>query len=57
MELLKKCFSNDEINTGRQDELDIVKGLAIIFMVWCHTFDSLGGHMNTPIGFFVDCVL
>lgn len=54
---MKKCFSEKEINTGRQDELDIVKGLAIIFMVWCHVFDSLGGDRTTPIGFLVDCVL
>ena len=57
MKLLKTCFDKNEINKGRQDELDIVKGLAIIFMVWCHTFDSLGGDRTTPIGFLVDCIL
>ncbi len=25
---LKNCFSEEKVNTGRQDELDIVKGLA-----------------------------
>ncbi len=27
---IKKCFSPEIVNTGRQPELDIAKGLAII---------------------------
>jgi uncharacterized membrane protein len=30
-------FSDDKVNTGRQIELDIAKGLAIIFMIFLHT--------------------
>lgn len=53
----KQCFVDQEINTGRQDELDIVKGLAIIFMIWCHAYVDLGGDPTTSIGFLVDSVL
>lgn len=31
-------FSEQKVNTGRQVELDIAKGLSIIFMVFLHTF-------------------
>ena len=50
-------FANEKLNTGRQDELDIVKGLAIIFMVWCHTLRTLGGDTSTVAGLFVDSIL
>lgn len=33
---LKSLLSEEIINTGRQQELDIAKGLAIIFMIWQH---------------------
>ena len=35
-------FSKDEVNTGRQIELDIAKGFAILFMVWGHTLETFG---------------
>lgn len=35
-------ISTDEINCGRQPELDIAKGLAICFMVLCHVVMILG---------------
>ncbi len=35
-------FSQKKINTGRQVELDIAKGLSIIFMVFLHTFYVAG---------------
>lgn len=38
---IKKCFSPEIVNTGRQPELDIAKGLAIIFMIWTHVFEEL----------------
>lgn len=37
----KDCFSEEEVNRKRQPELDIVKGLAIIFMVFCHPLFEL----------------
>ena len=33
-------FSKDEVNTGRQVELDIAKGFAILFMIWVHTAET-----------------
>lgn len=33
---IKKLFSKEKVNLGRQTELDIAKGLAIIFMVIVH---------------------
>ena len=35
-------FSKDKVNTGRQTELDIAKGVAILFMVWVHTLETFG---------------
>lgn len=54
---LRNCFSADGINTGRQDELDIVKGLAIIFMIWCHVYRELGADTTTFGGMMVDSIL
>lgn len=51
------CFSSEPVNKGRQDELDIAKGMAIIFMVWCHTLRTLGGNTESILGFFVDGIL
>lgn len=36
-----KIFENEEINTGRQTELDIAKGVAIFIMVLCHALLTL----------------
>lgn len=33
---LKRFFSVEASNTGRQKELDLAKGLAVIFMIWQH---------------------
>ncbi|UQZ36117.1 hypothetical protein C2I18_22855 [Paenibacillus sp. PK3_47] len=38
---LKNCFSYEKLNTGRQLELDLAKGFAIIFMVWVHMQEGL----------------
>ena len=38
---IKACFNKDRVNLGRQTELDIAKGIAIIFMVFCHVFEML----------------
>ena len=34
---LSNLFSDEKVNTGRQIELDVAKGLAIIFMIFLHT--------------------
>ena len=54
---LKECFSSEAVNRGRQDELDMVKGFAIIFMVWDHVSRELGGNVDSPFGMFVDMIL
>lgn len=41
---IKNCFSHEIINTGRQHELDMAKGFAIIFMIWTHVFEELSPH-------------
>lgn len=36
---IRDCFNKEPVNLGRQTELDIAKGIAIIFMVFCHAFE------------------
>ncbi|MCT4591487.1 MAG: DUF1624 domain-containing protein [Carboxylicivirga sp.] len=36
MNMVSKLFSNDQINTGRQIELDVARALAVFFMVLVH---------------------
>ena len=59
---IKCCFAKDPINLGRQRELDIAKGIAIIFMVLCHGFEIMGWffdpEISTDIAYFIlDVVL
>lgn len=39
---LKDCFSTEIVNTGRQLEIDLAKGFAILFMVWSHVYIDFG---------------
>lgn len=39
-------FTANEVNTGRQIELDIAKGFAILFMVWVHTTEPFGNYQG-----------
>lgn len=39
---MKGIFTEDKINRGRQRELDVAKGLAVIFMVIVHTYEVYG---------------
>ena len=41
IKLIKKCFAEEQVNLGRQRELDVAKGIAIIFMVFAHAFETL----------------
>ena len=47
---IKDLFSDEKVNTGRQMELDIAKGLSIIFMVFIN-FLILVGDFNHSISF------
>ena len=42
-------FSKEEVNTGRQIELDIAKGFAILFMIWVHTAETFSA--GTGLGY------
>mgnify|MGYP003295684810 CR=1 FL=1 len=39
--LFKKMLSRDDVNTGRQIEIDIAKAVCIIFMIVCHAFEQI----------------
>lgn len=38
---IKGCFGSEQTNLGRQRELDVAKGLAIILMVFSHSCENL----------------
>ena len=39
---IRSCFVDEPVNIGRQKELDIAKGIAIIFMSFSHCIEILG---------------
>ena len=43
---LKTCFSKEAVNTGRQTEVDVAKGFAILFMVICHVLGYFSHYDN-----------
>jgi hypothetical protein len=45
----ENCFTKEPVNLGRQKELDIAKGMAIIFMVFCHSFEILSSFFDPEI--------
>ena len=49
IEKMKNCFRKEPVNLGRQKELDIAKGMAIIFMVFCHSFEILSSFFDPEI--------
>lgn len=51
---IKNYFSTEPINSGRQPELDMAKGLAIVFMVWVHVFEELAPNSTGPLITFVE---
>ena len=59
---IKSCFAREPINFGRQKELDIAKGIAVIFMVLCHGFEIMSWFFDPEISsdvayFILDVVL
>lgn len=38
---IRDAFSSEPVNQGRQIELDLLKGFAIVFMVWVHVIGCL----------------
>ncbi|MCD6516885.1 MAG: DUF1624 domain-containing protein [Candidatus Aminicenantes bacterium] len=57
----KILLSENEINTGRQTELDIAKGLAIAFMIFdhvleCYASTQLENTVFADVIYFLACV-
>ena len=44
---MKKIFSKEKINSGRQIEIDLAKCMSIIFMIFLHCLMVTGGFNNT----------
>ena len=47
-----KIFSNNEVNVGRQIELDLVKTVAILSMLWSHVYDYLSPWFTPSVSAF-----
>lgn len=57
---ISDLFSNEKVNTGRQIELDIAKGLSIIFMVFLHTLmvvPAFNADISSSYNFIISNVL
>ena len=59
---IRNCFEKEPVNLGRQNELDIAKGIAVIFMVLCHGFEIMSWFFDPEISyeisyFILDVVL
>lgn len=54
---LQQYFDREKRNTGRQDEIDLIKGFAIVFMVWDHVCRELGADISSYMGMFIDMIL
>ncbi len=57
---ISDLFSNEKVNTGRQIELDIAKGLSIIFMVFLHTLmvvPAFNADISSTYSFIISNVL
>ena len=48
------CFDKQPVNTGRQRELDVAKGIIIIFMLLSHAIEIVGWYFepHAADGFF-----
>ena len=51
---IKNYFSPDPVNNGRQPEMDMAKGFAILFMVWVHVFEELSPNSTGALVTFVE---
>lgn len=48
-ERIRNCFANAPVNTARQKELDIAKGIAIVFMVFSHAYEILAWFFDPEV--------
>ena len=53
---MKPFFSDTPVNSGRQLELDITRGLAVLFMIAVHTLMEFGDPVfkESPLGTVID---
>ena len=57
---ISSLFSNEKVNTGRQVELDIAKGISIIFMIFLHTLmvvPAFNADISSTYNFIISNVL
>ena len=45
-------FSEREVNTGRQIEVDLAKALSIVLMIWCHVYDDLSTTFEPSVSYY-----
>lgn len=55
---MEKLFSKEKINLGRQPELDIARGIAVLFMILIHLQEYFSNAFaaESPLGIFIDFV-
>lgn len=46
---LRNCFSDEEVNLSRQRELDVARGIAIIFMVFSHSYEMFSRFFDPAV--------
>ena len=45
-------FSEREVNTGRQIEVDLAKAIAIVLMIWVHVYEELSTTFEPSVSFY-----
>ena len=45
-------FSEREVNTGRQIEIDLAKAIAIVLMIWVHVYDELSTTFEPSVSYY-----
>lgn len=44
LRIFRDTISAEKINTGRQVEVDLARGLAVLFMIWVHVLEIFGAY-------------
>ena len=51
--MLKKIFSKELVNTGRQKEIDLIKAFSILMMIICHCIEEFYDYIGDPFATFI----
>ena len=51
--MLKKIFSKEPCNTGRQKEIDLIKAFSILMMIICHCIEEFYNYKGDPFATFI----